>query len=68
MQTTVGVVRHHPETERIVEALRDIEVAAGLIGRDRAGHGEPAAPAAWPYLDQLVPRRHPGWRGVNERG
>jgi hypothetical protein len=27
MQTTVGVLRHHPETERIVEALRDIEVA-----------------------------------------
>jgi hypothetical protein len=27
MQTVVGVVRHHSETERIVEALRDIEVA-----------------------------------------
>jgi hypothetical protein len=27
MQTVVGVVRHHSETERIVQALRDIEVA-----------------------------------------
>jgi outer membrane lipoprotein SlyB len=31
MQTVVGVVRHHSETERLVESLRDIEIASRSI-------------------------------------